>query len=193
MAGKAKAFLTQMKDAKASTGGNYLVDGQGRLMVTSLKYDPGTNSGRIFVAEFKVVSSAPVDVRDTKGAPLDIKPNAVGSQPSYVQLFDKFESAFGNTKAFVLALLGKEEDSLEDNEFVDDLCELTDTEQAGGELTSKKGDRVDPARGMLIDYSTYRQVIKKGPNAGNQITLLKWAYVDQTAEEVAARRAELDV
>lgn len=153
--------------AKASGGGNYFSDGRGRCVIKELsctkKY-----KGLTFIAEMEVLSSESFQDAVKKA-------NPPGSQVSFVQLFDEYpDTAFPNTKAFLLELTGDAEDDVTDDEF--------------GEAFDRACSKDQPFRGMVIDYSTYR----KDSKAKVSLCIPKFKHVPQTVEEIAAQRAKLD-
>jgi len=156
----------KVANSQPTRGGNFLRDGIYRLAVRELKVTKGFK-GHCFIAEFLVLESKPdLNVPDTQ-------PNAPGTVGSFVVNLDKFESAAGNVKAFILALLGSNDVS--GKEFAEAMQALCGDQQ--------------PARGMLVDDSTYRKTTQKG----NPFTVHNWAHVaGQSQESVAAMRLRIE-
>lgn len=165
MAKGKQSALDRIKGASASKGGNYFKPGKGRLVVKEVK-ESDTYDGAAFIAEFEVVTSKAIG---------NDAPNPPGSTVSLVCMLEKFESAAGTAKAFILELFGKDEDEVGDDEF-----ESTYTELVG---------EGNPARGMVIDYETIEKTAKK---TGTKLTLPRFTFVEQTEEQIAAMRAKLD-
>lgn len=134
--------------------------------------------GNTFVARVKVKESASKGDKDPK-TQAPVEPNAAGSNVGWPQMLDKHPSAPGNVKAFVLALLGKDEKDVKGPEFAAALEELVSAKQ--------------PGRGMLIGYETYQQPTR---TTGKVNTYVRWIHVPKTAgndpKSIAERRAELD-
>ena len=171
-------LMDLISNAKANAKSDNFRDGTGVAMVEELVSFEG-NDGPTFVARFEIVSSAPKGDLDETGKP--VTPNAPGSQVGWVQKLAKFKSSAGNVKAMVLALIGKTEGEIdaEPGLFANMFAGLLAPEQM--------------ARGMLVNYSTYRQATRSGPNAGKVNTYVAFsAHADNSDEAVAKRRAELD-
>jgi hypothetical protein len=170
-------LLERIARAKASKGGNIIRDGRYTLGILKMVIER-LYSGNMFITEFLVLSADNMPgVLDDKGLPMTA--NAVGTTCSYVLNLDKNESANGNVKSLVMALLGEtNEDNVNEQDFVETLTKLLDTDQ--------------PARGMIIKAETFRKTIKKGANAGKPFTALRWEYVEESEAQIAARRAEFD-
>jgi len=164
----------KMAAAKAAGGGNYLRDGKGRLIVKSIAQDK-LYKGDTFIAELQVErSDSYSDAIGTDGKP--VLANAPGSTVSFIQQFDQFaDTAFPNTKAFLLALVGEAEENVSEEAFV--------------KLYEKAVSKGNPFRGWYLDFETYRKPSRK---TGKILTLPKWTHVPQQLEEIAARRAQLD-
>lgn len=172
-----------VQNARATQGGNYIRDGRGRLIVDKIELEK-KNDGPYFIAEFVVESSQKVTVySELQKKPLDIEPNEPGSRCSMaVPLADpKIKSGPGNVKTFVLGLLGFSESEVDAKPG----ALKTTLEQ----LRSAK----QPARGMVIDFETYRKVTRAGDK---ELVLPKWSSVAPTAgndpESIARRRAKLE-
>ncbi len=172
--------------AAASMKSDNIRDGQGVMVIEEVKAFKG-NEGMVFVPQLKVVSSESKgdlalspDQKQVVG-PAVVPPNAPGSTVGWPQLVEKHKSAKGNVKAFILALFDRKEEEFNTPE------KLLEFQQTGNELVSA----ANPAKGMLVAYTTYRQMTKTGPNAGKINTYVRWSHVKQTGEEIAKRRAEL--
>lgn len=169
-------IFNKIATSTATSGGNNLLDGRGRLCVKRLIMDSGFKGER-FVAETVVVNSAKIPVTEIKtGRALDVAPNPVGSDVSIIQIFGTDnQSAFGNVKSLILSLYSMQEAEVDAKEFANFLDQITQSSQ--------------PARGMVIDYSTYRKVSQKKQV---ELTLPKWASVTQDANSLQAMRGWLD-
>jgi hypothetical protein len=170
-------ILMRIAKAQASNGGNYIRDGIYTFCVAKIILDQKQN-GNMFIVEFKVLESQniPGIVDEKTGKP--VLANPVGTMCSMALNLDTNKSAVGNAKAFVLALLGEDEANVTDEEFEEALGHLIDKDQ--------------PARGMKIANETFRKAIKGGANAGKPYVGNRWQNIDETAEQIAARRAWLD-
>lgn len=184
--------------SRAAGGGNYVKDGRGTGIVKVLKHEDAYK-GEIFVAEILVESSEATE-REKDGTP--VQPNAVGSSFSFVQLFEEYpDTAFGNTKAFILALMGETDESLA-AAAKETVAEMM---KKGSKATAEEIDKWDadaefaaayqrltssqnPARGMRIRWETYRKSSKR---TGKVLTIPRWETVEQTAEQIAETRAKL--
>jgi hypothetical protein len=169
------ALMAKIAGAKASGGGNIIRDGNYTFEILNISLE-NKFKGATFVVDFKVIESEATDAYDDKGQP--VKPNAVGSTCGYVVNLDKNVSAAGNAKRLILALVGKAEDEVTPEEFVEALDYLT--------------TKAQPARGMRIKDRTFRKTIQSGPNAGKPFTGHAWEHVALSAEQIATNRAALD-
>jgi hypothetical protein len=174
-----RAMLDAIGASKASNKSDNIRDGQGVLLVEEIVSFDG-NDGPTFVARCEVVSSSSKgDVDPVTKQPT--VPNAVGSQVGWVQKLQKFKSSMGNVKKFIVELAGETEAAL-------DATPGKFAEVAGGLLSDAQ-----PARGMLINYSTYQQTTRSGPNAGKVNTYVNWSHhADNSDAAIDARRADLD-
>lgn len=172
-----RAVLEKIAKARASAGGNYIRDGKYRFLVHRLLLEDKF-SGTCFIAELEVVSA--------EAQFPDITPNQPGTMASYAVNLDGNgkQSAPGNIKAFVLALLGFEENEVSDGDVAEALDGLTSDAQ--------------PGRGMYIDTETWRKQARSGKNAEldekgrGKLLMNSWAHVEQTEAEVAERRKQID-
>lgn len=166
-------FYSQIAAASASGGGTYIADGVYKLMVEKMFEKRSTHaggSGLSFITEFRVIESAPHPDYP------DVKPNAVGTTCSVVCSVQKHASAMGNVKAILLGLLGA----------------FGYTEDMIGPEQIQSAFNSDELKGILVENTTYRKAIKTGVNAGKPITLNKWTSIEQTEEDVARQRADLE-
>lgn len=183
--------------SRASGGGNYVKDGRGTGIIKVLKHEDAYK-GEIFVAEILVESSEATErAADGNGM---VPPNAVGSSFSFVQMFDEYpETALGNTKSFIFALMGETDESIaaaaketaaamakagKSQKDIDEWDGAMEFVEAYKRLTGSE----NPARGMRIKWETYRKPSKK---TGKMLTIPKWETVEQTAEMIAEARAKL--
>lgn len=197
-----KGIAKQVAQAKARGGGNFVNPGKGRLVVLALKdgTKPEFNSGDTFVAEFLVESCEGfTGMKDEAGKDKQAG-NAIGSQVSYICQFNEFpETAFSNCKTLILALMGETDETLA-AAAAETAKQLQSTDKLPAEGWTADDEfaaaydrlvdrKVNPARGMIIDYSTYE---KQTRDSKKMITLPVWAHAGQTAEDIAAKRAKLD-
>lgn len=162
----------QVAESKATNKGDFIKSGRGQaVIVECLGKETGMPKVPTFIARVKVISSESKGELGADGKPL--APNAPGSEAGWIQKFDKLP-AMGATKAFVLNVLGVKESETNAAEFTDTLEQVCSSAQ--------------PMRGMLVNYDTYEHITKDK----KKMTLVSWSHVPQTAEEVKARRAELD-
>jgi len=173
-------IFARIAAAKASVGGNIIRDGKYTFGILKMLADSEAKfNGHMFIVEFTVLASESLpDIVDEKsGKP--VLANAVGSTCSYVLNLDKNIAAMGNAKSFVMALLNQP------NESEIDLEDFAETLEA---LVAQD----QPARGMIIKDETFRKTIRGGVNAGKPFTGHRWQYVEETEEQIKARRAEFD-
>jgi hypothetical protein len=171
-------LLARIAKAQASVGGNLIRDGIYKFAITKMVLEQKFN-GNMFIVEFKVLESAsyPDIVDEKSGKP--VTANGVGTTCSYVLNLDKNIAAMGNAKSFVMALVGEtDEGSIDEEDFQQTLDALLGKDQ--------------PARGMAIADETFRKPIKSGANAGKPFTGHRWKHIEETEEQIAARRAEFD-
>jgi len=171
-------LLARIAKAQASIGGNIIRDGIYKFVITKMVHEQKFN-GNMFIVEFKVLESQSYpDIVDEKtGKP--VTANAVGTTCSYVLNLDKNIAALGNAKSFVMALVGEtDEGSIDEEDFQQTLEALLSKDQ--------------PARGMAIGDETFRKPIQKGPNAGKPFTGHRWKHIEESEDQIAARRSELD-
>lgn len=151
--------------ATPSRGGNYLRDGIYKFAVEKMLMHRG-NDGPTFVAELRVLESAPAEG--------GVEPNAVGTTVSYAQILQKFKSAPGNARSMVIGVaggLGYAEHEV-DSAFIKSVC---------GED--------QPLRGATVKVSTYRKPTRDGSKT---LTLPNWQSVSQEESDIVKMRAFLD-
>lgn len=175
-------LLKKIATASASGGGTPIKDGIYRFMIHKMMIDKKFK-GVCFIVEFDVV--------DAKSSIDGVTPNPVGSRCSFVVNLDRNVSAPGNTKALILALLGVDESKILDPKTGQPASDDERNRQIG-EVVAWAVSETNPTRGMYLDDTTYRKEIISGANAGKPFTGHSWARVEQTPDEVAARRAEID-
>ncbi len=165
-------YYSQIAAAAASGGGTYINDGQYKLMIEKMfrKDSNFAGGGTSFITEFRVLESNP-DPNNPA-----VKPNPVGSTCSVVAVVTKHASAFGNIKALLLGALGA----------------FGYTEEDITPEVIAKAFNSDELRGIMLEDTTYRKNIKGGANAGKPITLHKWTSIEQSQEQVAKQKADLD-
>lgn len=165
MAKEKPAWAKAIQKAKTSKSGTPIRDGTYDLTVVNLIVREG-HKGTSFIAEFVVDTCVP--------AREGVTPNPVGSRCSYVTNLTKNEMGPGNAKAFLMALTGSDEGDMEDDEFLDALVNLVGDDQ--------------PMRGARIRDVTFFKKTK----AGADFTGHNWETIDQTPEDMAARRKQID-
>jgi hypothetical protein len=161
--------------AKASQKGEFFREGHGVAVVDELIYKR-MNGGLTFVARCKIVESANKGDVDEKGQP--IQPNAAGSGASWVQVYKPNVGMEGRVKAFLLALVDESEATVDATPGA--FAKMMQT------LTQDEGQ---PAKGMLICYSSFTTTTK----AGKKITAIAWtpAKGANAPEKIKARREKL--
>lgn len=164
-----EAFLKKVAQAKASGGGNYILDGRYVFAVKNVLLRNG-HRGDSFIVEFIVQDAKPASYEVDGKVPAH---NPVNSECSFIANLSK-ESAAGNIKAFTLALLGYKEEEVSAEDF----------ETTLGDLLNKD----NPARGMVIGCTTFRKETKEK----KWITLPSWTTLENSPEATAARRALID-
>jgi hypothetical protein len=175
-------LLKKIASARATGGGTIIRDGIYRFMIHKMMIEKKWK-GVCFIVEFEVI--------DAKPAIDGVAPNPVGSVCGYVVNLDRNPSAPGNTKALILGLLGIDESKIT-NAAGQPASEDEQHAQIA-ECVAWAISEQNPCRGMLLDDVTFRKEIQSGANAGKPFTGHNWARVDQTPEQVAARRAEIDL
>jgi len=187
--GTGRAVYNKIRSAKTNTKSDPIKDGEYLFLIKNLILKE-MNEGETFVAELKVLE------RKSKGDrnPLDgtpVVPNAAGTTTSYVQKIGKFLSAAGNTKSFLIALVGATEEEVDQPD--PEKPGKTHLDSLLDECFSEEGHKTQPYRGALIRGTTYQQTTKSGPNAGKMNTYVRFTCVDgQDTASVAKNRAALD-
>lgn len=209
-----RGIAAKVAAAKARGGGSFLNPGEGELVVLALKdgTKPEFHEGDTFVAELRVEQCngfEGVKSKDGKDKPAG---NPIGSVVSYVQQLEVFpDVAFTNTKTFILALMGENDETLAEAaaETAKQLATgdaalkaICDPIMAQSSASSWNADcefakayealvdrKTNPARGMRIKYSTYEKDTRDKLTA---LTLPRFEAVKQTSDEIKARRAILD-
>lgn len=191
MAGMAGIFKT-IAGAKTFETGTYFEPGEYELDVLEYFHNTG-HKGECGIAEFVVVSSKSTEY-DAEGK--ERKPAPVGSRRSAVYKLDGEHKAVGQgkMKAFTLALCVPAGTPVSDDDIGATLADIlgdacrTDSKKNSG--CEKGAVERQPMRGKRVKLyaSTASKATKKGVIPVN----LKFVFVEQTDEAVAARRAELD-
>lgn len=175
-----RAIFSKVASSQANMKGDNFKDGKGQLVIVQNLYK-NMNDGPTFVARFAVIDAKSKGDLDPK-TKQPVAPNAIGSRVGWPQKIEKHKSAAGNVKAYILNVLGYAESDVSHDDFVNTMEQCLSKEQ--------------PMRGMLVNFETYQQPTKSGPNAGQVNTYVKFIHVPpdagNDAAAIAARRAELD-
>lgn len=176
----AKSIISGLLNAKVSQSNPSITDGKYKLAVKNVFIKDG-HKGTSFIAEFVVLDSSPIyvpdDVRNEEEISRDLKPLPPGTECGYVvNLTKNPDMGFNNTIATLQAIMGgaPDEDTLK---------------TVIGQLET--GEASTLFRGVIVNATTNRRLISKGPNAGKPFTAIKWGAVSQSPEEVKARAAEM--
>lgn len=184
-------IIDDIFNAQANQKSNHILDGRGRLLVGETKYFDGQD-GPVFVVEFRVQAVeykgdlvlapfVPGQPHGVMNPPVPAPTNVVGELVSWKQLPQKHKSAKGNILGYVCDLLCVKKDMLTAETFRSTFEDLKGPKQA--------------AKGFLIDYETYRQETRQGPNKGRLNTYVRFIGIPKTAgnspQEVAERRAKM--
>jgi hypothetical protein len=172
------ALLARIAASKASQKGNNINPGGVYLWeVLKLLIINGHN-GDFFIAELYCRESKATGELNRAGQPW--VPMQVGQTGSVcVNLSDpKQESAPGNVKSFMMGLMGEPESAID----LDVLGWATNEDPTKG--------AVNPCRGMLIRDEAFNRPQKKDPS--RDFTHHRWVTVEQSPEQIAARRKDLD-
>lgn len=148
-------------------------DGRGVLTVRNVLQFRG-QKGDQFVMEFKLES---VEAKDGKPA------NTVGATVGQALNLTTNQSAPGNAKAFVLALMGADDDP----NLGETIQELVNTDPIALGVNGKPM-QVQPARGMRVGFETYHTQTKAG---GDFMGINFFTINDNAPAKVAERRAAL--
>lgn len=209
-----RGIAAKVAAAKARGGGNWINPGEGELVVLALKdgTKPEFHEGDTFVAEMRVESCKGFPGLKKKDGEDKPAGNQAGSVVSYVQQFTEYpDTAFSNTKTFLLALMGESDETLAEAAIATakalaagdaELKKICDPIMEQCAVSAWTADcefaksyetlvdrKVNPARGMRLRYSTYEKDTK---DSKTTLTLARWETVKQTMEEVKAKRAQLD-
>ncbi len=177
-----KGIFKKIAESKSNGTGRPLEPARyGKLAVSKCFIHEGFK-GASFIAEFIVREMTPTGEIDRKtGKPC--LPVEVGSMASFVVNLDNPNAKgaqFSNVKRFILALFGKEESEVSNEEFMDTLEDLC------GEGTLE----TQPVRGRLISCETFKK--PKASKPEEDFTHHRWSHVSQTDEEILAERKALD-
>lgn len=185
--------LEAIGKSRANGKSDYIRDGKYLFEVIEHKYFKG-DSGPTFVASLRVIESSPKGDYElapfVQGQPhvlkeprVEVVPNPPGSVIGWIQLRGKFKSSDGNIKGYALALAGKKEADVTPQELAEGLKAIISSAQ--------------PAKGVLIEGQTYRQVTRSGAYQGRMNVYLSFKSVPRGAEDdprgnhpkqIAARR-----
>lgn len=202
----------RIAQSKATAGNAIIRDGVYLFEILKLLIQPNRKKEDMFIAEMLVRRNESTNEVDQRGMP--VVPNAVGSSCSYSCNLVTNESADGNVKAFVLALVGiAEEEITYDADTFDStplglppdpryfvpvrrgglMIELHRNLEIARTLDDVTQDS-QPYRGAYIADVTYRgKPIKSGKNAGQPFVGHNWAHVpNQTDADINERRRLLD-
>lgn len=183
---KVKAFVKKIAAAEATGGNTRFVDGTYDLTILAIRLED-KDCGMSFIVDFLVDKSEDVPesywigqnaVWQGTDKAVHLPAIKAGRPVGYLTVVDpsKNKSGLGNARAFMDALNGDEE--LSDEDFEAALEFIISDDQ--------------PAKGMRIKATTYRKKIKTGDNQGKPFVAIRWEHVEQSEEEVKARRAEVD-
>jgi len=187
----------RLASTKTFGSGNYLNPGKGVLVVTALKAGtrPEYHNGDTAVGEFVVLECEGfTGIVDENGK---AKPtgNPVGSTVANVHhLEQNSEVAWPNLLGMLRGIFGNDmsEEGIAASaaEFSKTSGKPQSSEDEFARIFDYLTGKDQPARGMLVGYSTVEKKTKKG----QMITAIKWESLDtlNSAEEVARRRAQLD-
>lgn len=155
-----KQFATKIAGASVFGKADRFKDGRGVLIVKNVISKAG-QKGDMFIMEFVVES---VEAKDGKPA------NGVGDTIAQALNLTTNQSAAGNAKAFILALIGVDEDP-NLAETITEICNedpkalnydangLPEKDPTTGALSFMA---VQPARGMRVAFETYHTTTQKG-------------------------------
>ena len=108
-----------------------------------------------------------------------VDPNPVGSDAASKGNLSTNRAALGNLKSQIAGILGYSDPMAIPEGDWDRIIDWVFSDQ-------------QPMRGMLCTGVTWRSIIKTGKNAGQPFVGVNWGFVQQTQQEIAQRRAELD-
>lgn len=164
-------------------------DGYYLFEVRKTLCEPTRNKGDAFILELGVVTATPMNSPESQG----VTPNQPGTICAIVNLLNQ-DSAPGNVKAFILGVLGLDEQSM--TRQVEHNGQVVHVKLTPDEVSAEIAETFvevvseqQPLCGMLVSAQTYRTKIKSGPNAGKPFVGVDWTYYpNQTGAVVAARR-----
>jgi hypothetical protein len=191
------AYVKKIVESKPAGGGNPIRDGKYVFAIKSLTIKPSDKKGPEvwFIAEFFVVSAAPVDVPPEFILPVGDKnhtpvttPNTVGSDCSMVVDLNS-QMGPANVKELAAADLGLKHDQINDENLSKWLSD--NVEVPGGNPTWKATGLANPLQGRFLALTTRRSLTKTGKNAGKPGIRCNWDHLAQTPSERAAVRAML--
>lgn len=166
-----KEFATKIAGAQVFGKADRFKDGRGVLVVKNVISKRG-QKGDMFIMEFVVES---VSAKDGKPC------NSVGDTIAQALNLTTNQSAAGNAKAFVLALMGADEDPNLASTITEICNEDANAKDEDGDALA-----VQPARGMRIGFETYHTVTK----AGADFLGINYSHVPDDGKN-AERRAAL--
>jgi hypothetical protein len=162
-------------------GGEQLRDGKGKAVITKQSYTQ-TRAGMLFLTEFLVIENEAKEVLSpTTGELLKPAPNAVGSTFKDTQYTEgaNAETCISSIRKIMNAALGKDEGQL-------------NADQMNGACAAACGPE-NANRGRVVAFDTYRKKSKGGNGKEpHDYVVSNFSAVIQSADEVAAMRAELD-
>lgn len=165
--GALDAFINKVAAAAPSFGSDWIKDGIGVLTVKTVLLEQ-KRAGAMFIVNFIVKEVKPKDGKPT---------NTVGSGASWSVNLSTNDSAAGNVKSFVMALMGVADDPA----FAETFAELVNDDPTHKTLPYQ------PARGYDIGFETFHKETKKGADFMG----INWHNVLNPEADVAARRATL--
>lgn len=185
-------FLEDLARARATGTGKYFTPGRYELVLTDLRVKR-ERSGRMFIAEHKILRSEATGELDRQGKPYI--PPAAGSSVTFIVNLDNRNadgSQYSNVKRYLLHLLGGDEDATSDADFIA-LCKglgIGEGANPTEEAEIRAAEKAQPMRGKFINTECWNKAQKKDPT--KDYTNHKWQHVPQSAESVSAERAKLD-
>lgn len=193
----AQKIGARLASTKTFGAGNYLNPGKGVLVVTALKAGtrPEFHNGDTAVGEFVVLECEGfTGIVDENGK---AKPagNPLGSTVASVhQLEQNSEVAWPNLLGMLRGIFGNDmsEEGIAASaaEHAKETGKPQSSEDEFARMFDYLTGKEQPARGMVVGYSTVEKKTKKG----QMISVVKWEPLEalNTQEEVARRRAQLD-
>lgn len=193
----AQKIGARLASTKTFGAGNYLNPGKGVLVVTALKAGtrPEYHNGDTAVGEFMVLECEGfTGIVDENGK---AKPsgNPIGSTVASVHQLEKnSEVAWPNLLGMLRGIFGNE---MSDEGIAASAAEFSkangkpqSSEQEFSRIFDFLTGKDQPARGMVVGYSTVEKKTKKG----ELISVVKWEPLEalNSEAEVTRRRAQLD-